>query len=109
MRTMPRGRSGTSGAPSPKGSLIRASPRPTAKALRAAVACVLLAPSPPLLFMGEEFAASTPFLFFCDFGPDFAAAVTRGRRQEFARFERFSDPSAQAAIPDPNDPPPSPA
>ena len=74
------------------------------QALRAAVACVLLAPSPPLLFMGEEFAASTPFLFFCDFGPDFAAAVTRGRRQEFARFERFSDPSAQAAIPDPNDP-----
>jgi len=74
------------------------------QALRAAVACVLLAPSPPLLFMGEEFAASTPFLFFCDFGPELAAAVTRGRRQEFARFERFSDPEAQAAIPDPNDP-----
>jgi len=73
-------------------------------ALRAAAVCVLLAPSPPLLFMGEEFAASTPFLFFCDFGPDLAAAVTRGRRQEFARFERFSDPAAQAAIPDPNDP-----
>jgi malto-oligosyltrehalose trehalohydrolase len=74
------------------------------QALRAAVACVLLAPSPPLLFMGEEFAASTPFQFFCDFGPELAAAVTRGRRQEFARFARFSDPAAQAAIPDPNDP-----
>jgi len=73
-------------------------------ALRAAVACVLLAPAVPLLFMGEEFAASTPFLFFCDFGPELAAAVTRGRRQEFARFERFRDPAAQAAIPDPNDP-----
>ena len=71
-------------------------------ALRAAVVCVLLAPAPPLLFMGEEFAASTPFLFFCDFGPDLAAAVTRGRRAEFARFERFRDPAAQAAIPDPN-------
>ena len=73
------------------------------QALRAAVTCLLLAPSPPLLFMGEEFAASTPFQFFCDFGPDLAAAVTRGRRQEFARFARFRDPAAQAAIPDPND------
>ncbi|MBE0626508.1 MAG: malto-oligosyltrehalose trehalohydrolase [Burkholderiales bacterium] len=74
------------------------------QALRAATVCLLLAPSPPLLFMGEEFAASTPFQFFCDFGPELAAAVTRGRRQEFARFARFSDPAAQAAIPDPNDP-----
>ncbi len=74
------------------------------QALRAAAACVLLAPSPPLLFMGEEFAASTPFLFFCDFAPELAAAVTRGRRREFARFARFSAPAAQAAIPDPNDP-----
>jgi malto-oligosyltrehalose trehalohydrolase len=73
------------------------------QALRAAVACVLLAPSPPLLFMGEEFAASTPFLFFCDFGAELAAAVTRGRRREFARFERFREASAQAAIPDPNE------
>jgi len=72
--------------------------------LRAALACLLLAPAPPLLFMGEEFAASTPFLFFCDFGPELAAAVTRGRREEFGRFERFRDPAAQAAIPDPNDP-----
>ncbi|OGA52032.1 MAG: malto-oligosyltrehalose trehalohydrolase [Betaproteobacteria bacterium RIFCSPLOWO2_12_FULL_63_13] len=71
-------------------------------ALRAAVACVLLAPSPPMLFMGEEFAASTPFQFFCDFGSELAAAVTQGRRREFARFERFSNPEAQAEIPDPN-------
>jgi 1,4-alpha-glucan branching enzyme len=47
---------------------------------------VLLSPSPPLLFMGEEFGADTPFLFFCDFGPELAAAVTQGRRREFARF-----------------------
>lgn len=71
-------------------------------AVRAAVGCVLLAPSPPLLFMGEEFAASTPFLFFCDFGPDLAAAVTRGRREEFSRFDRFADPALRARIPDPN-------
>ena len=71
-------------------------------ALRALVACVLLAPSTPLLFMGEEFAASAPFLFFCDFGPELAQAVTRGRRSEFKKFARFRDPSGQAAIPDPN-------
>ena len=74
------------------------------KALRAAVACLLLAPAPPLLFMGEEFGASSPFLFFCEFGPELAAAVTKGRREEFSKFARFRDPAAQAAIPDPNDP-----
>jgi len=73
-------------------------------ALRAAVACVLLAPSRPLLFMGEEFAASTPFLFFCDFGPDLAEAVARGRREEFARSLRCCDPGTIEAIPDPSDP-----
>ena len=72
--------------------------------LRAATVAWLLAPAPPMLFMGEEFGAATPFLFFCDFGPELAAAVTAGRRREFARFERFSDPAAQAAIPDPNAP-----
>src|SRR6185437_15717099 len=54
-------------------------------AVKVAMTCLLLAPSPPLLFMGEEFGASTPFLFFCDFGPDLASKVTRGRRSEFAR------------------------
>lgn len=68
----------------------------------AALACLLLAPQPPMLFMGEEWAASTPFLFFCDFGPELAEAVTRGRRGEFRRFAAFADPAAQARIPDPN-------
>jgi malto-oligosyltrehalose trehalohydrolase len=72
-----------------------------AERLRALVACLLLAPQVPLLFMGEEFAASTPFLFFCDFGPELADAVTRGRREEFARFARFGASSAREAIPDP--------
>ena len=70
--------------------------------VRAAMSLLLLAPPPPLLFMGEEFAAGTPFLFFCDFGPELAAAVTRGRRSEFARFERFSDASVRERIPDPS-------
>jgi maltooligosyltrehalose trehalohydrolase len=74
-----------------------------ADALKQALAIVLLAPAVPMLFMGEEWAATSPFLFFCDFGPDLAAAVTRGRRAEFGRFARFRDPAVQAAIPDPND------
>ncbi|HEV2977109.1 MAG TPA: malto-oligosyltrehalose trehalohydrolase [Casimicrobiaceae bacterium] len=72
------------------------------RALRTAIACMLLAPSPPLLFMGEEFGASTPFLFFCDFTAELAAAVRCGRRREFQRFARFADPATLAAIPDPN-------
>jgi maltooligosyltrehalose trehalohydrolase len=71
-------------------------------ALRALVACVLLAPSPPMLFMGEEWAADSPFLYFCDFEGDLAQAVTRGRRAEFARFARFADPGVRDGIPDPN-------
>ena len=73
-----------------------------ARAIRAAVAVFLLAPSPPMLFMGEEFGTKTPFLFFCDFEPGLAEAVAAGRRNEFARFARFNDPAARAGIPDPN-------
>jgi malto-oligosyltrehalose trehalohydrolase len=72
------------------------------KALRAAVAIVLLAPSPPLLFMGEEFGAANPFLYFCDFAPELGAKVREGRRGEFARFEAFRSAEARARIPDPN-------
>jgi len=73
------------------------------QAIRAAVAVNLLAPSIPMLFMGEEFAAATPFLFFCDFGDALRNAVTQGRRREFGKFARFSDPAVRAAIPDPNE------
>ena len=72
--------------------------------VRAALALVLLAPSPPLLFMGEEFAAATPFLFFCDFEPGLAAAVTEGRREEFRSFAAFADAAAAEQIPDPSAP-----
>jgi maltooligosyltrehalose trehalohydrolase len=73
-----------------------------ADSLRLAMEILLLAPSPPLLFMGEEFNDDTPFLFFCDFAPDLAEKVTSGRRAEFAKFAYFSSPQAQAQIPDPN-------
>jgi malto-oligosyltrehalose trehalohydrolase len=73
------------------------------EALRAALAVMLLAPSPPLLFMGEEFGAQTPFLYFSDFGDDLRAAVREGRRREFARFEHFADPKVRETIPDPGE------
>jgi maltooligosyltrehalose trehalohydrolase len=72
-------------------------------AIRALAAMLWLAPSPPLLFMGEEFAADTPFLFFCNFEKDLAKAVTEGRRQEFAKTAQFSDEKLRNSIPDPND------
>lgn len=71
-------------------------------ALRAAIEILLLAPQPPLLFMGEEFAAESPFLFFCDFTGELASAVTVGRRNEFARFAKFNYPEQRQRIPDPN-------
>lgn len=71
--------------------------------LRAALSLLLLAPSPPLLFMGQEWNSARPFLFFCDFGPELAASVVNGRREEFARFPEFSDPAARERIPDPTD------
>jgi maltooligosyltrehalose trehalohydrolase len=73
----------------------------TPDALHAALAVLLLAPSPPLIFMGEEWGASTPFLYFSDFEGDLARAVREGRRREFARFKQFSDEGAREQIPDP--------
>ncbi|MDP9043720.1 MAG: malto-oligosyltrehalose trehalohydrolase, partial [Pseudomonadota bacterium] len=70
-------------------------------ALEAIYACLLLAPHVPMFFMGEEFAASSPFLYFCDFSGDLGDAVTAGRRAEFANFPGFSNDAARAEIPAP--------
>ena len=66
------------------------------KALKALSAIQLLAPSPPLLFMGEEWGCRQPFLFFCDFEGELGEAVRKGRREEFSRFASFKN-----SIPDP--------
>jgi malto-oligosyltrehalose trehalohydrolase len=71
-------------------------------ALEAAIALQLLCPQIPLLFMGEEQASLSPFLFFTDHNEELASAVRDGRRREFAHFSRFSDPKYLAQIPDPN-------
>jgi malto-oligosyltrehalose trehalohydrolase len=72
------------------------------QALRAGMAVLLLSPQPPLLFMGEEYAAPQPFLYFCDYEGELAAAITNGRRGEFAQFRAFADEKVRASIPDPN-------
>ncbi len=72
------------------------------EAARAAAAIYLISPHVPMIFMGEEWAASTPFLFFCDFEADLAPLVTEGRRAEFAKFPAFSDPETRERIPDPS-------
>jgi maltooligosyltrehalose trehalohydrolase len=68
---------------------------------RALSALLLFAPETPLLFMGQEWAASTPFLFFTDHNPELGRLVTEGRRREFARFQAFADEATRARIPDP--------
>jgi maltooligosyltrehalose trehalohydrolase len=47
---------------------------------------LLLQPGPPLMFMGDEWGAREPFLFFCDFKGELAEAVRKGRRREYAEF-----------------------
>lgn len=66
-------------------------------------AILLLSPQIPLLFMGEEWAASSPFQFFVDYEsePDLARAVREGRRAEFRHFAAFAASEAAHSIPDP--------
>ena len=72
-----------------------------AEAWRAASVVLLTAPMLPLLFMGQEWATSSPFQYFTDLEPGLGRLVTEGRRKEFAAFPEFSDASARERIPDP--------
>lgn len=74
------------------------------QAVRAATAMMLLTPFVPMLFMGEEFASTTPFLFFTDHHNELAEMVRTGRRNEFKHFSGFKDEAKRARIPDPNAP-----
>lgn len=65
-----------------------------------AAALVLTSPFVPLIFQGEEWAASSPFQYFADHDdPEMKRAVSEGRKREFARFGW--DP---AQVPDPESP-----
>lgn len=70
-------------------------------AYRAASALLCLVPETPMLFMGQEWAASTPFQYFTEHNEELGRAVTKGRRQEFHHFSAFADPAAREKIPDP--------
>lgn len=77
----------------------RLSARIPFRALKVAATAVLLSPNIPLLFMGEEYGETAPFLYFVDHGdPALVEAVRRGRRAEFASFNWTED------VPDPQDP-----
>ncbi|WLB12237.1 malto-oligosyltrehalose trehalohydrolase [Bradyrhizobium elkanii] len=79
----------------PLGDRLLSIARP--EAVAAALAVTLIAPTTPMLFMGEEWGATTPFPFFCDFKGDLANAVRAGRRKEFAwAYAKYGDD-----IPDP--------
>ncbi|KKB09273.1 malto-oligosyltrehalose trehalohydrolase [Devosia chinhatensis] len=66
-------------------------------ALRMWSAIVLLSPQIPLLFMGEEWSASTPFLFFSDVGQDLADAIRTSRREELKNYHE----AEEGELPDP--------
>jgi maltooligosyltrehalose trehalohydrolase len=67
---------------------------------RAASALLLTLPPTPLLFMGQEWAASAPFLFFTDHPEDLGRLVREGRRHEFREYAAFADPAQRERIPD---------
>jgi maltooligosyltrehalose trehalohydrolase len=70
-------------------------------AYRALCALLLLSPYTPLLWMGQEWAASTPFQYFTEHPEELGRLVTEGRRREFGRFSAFADPAMRERIPDP--------
>ncbi len=71
---------------------------------KAMTALWLLAPGTPMLFQGQEFAASSPFVFFADHHPELAALVRRGRWDFLAQFRSIAAAGGKTGLPDPHDP-----
>jgi maltooligosyltrehalose trehalohydrolase len=71
---------------------------------RAMTALLLLAPGTPMLFMGQEFAADAPFLYFADHNPDLARLVQNGRYEFLSQFPSIADPAAKGLLAQPHDP-----
>jgi len=70
---------------------------------RAATALLLLGPWTPMIFQGQEFAASTPFLYFADHKPEIGAAVARGRRDFLSQFSSLATDAMERYLADPGD------
>ncbi|MDY3551310.1 malto-oligosyltrehalose trehalohydrolase [Gemmata sp. JC717] len=71
---------------------------------RALTAYLLLIPATPMLFQGQEYASTRPFLYFADHHPELAALVFNGRREAMRRFRSQAGPDGMSLIPDPADP-----
>ncbi|MFL6258940.1 MAG: malto-oligosyltrehalose trehalohydrolase [Thermoanaerobaculia bacterium] len=71
---------------------------------RAFTALLLLGPGTPMLFQGQEFCASSPFLYFADHNPELAAAVREGRLELLSQFPSLALPETRAGVPDPESP-----
>jgi maltooligosyltrehalose trehalohydrolase len=72
--------------------------------LRAITALFLLAPATPMLFQGQEFGSSTPFLYFADHEPKLADMVRKGRNEFLAQFPSLATPEMAGLFADPSDP-----
>jgi maltooligosyltrehalose trehalohydrolase len=70
---------------------------------RAMTALLLLAPGTPMLFQGQEFSTSSPFLYFADHEPELAKLVTKGRGESLAQFPSLASPDMKACLPEPSD------
>src|SRR5581483_2664685 len=71
---------------------------------RALTALTLLMPSTPMLFQGQEFGSSAPFLYFADHEPELAAAVRKGRAEFLGQFPSIRDFLERGHIADPSSP-----
>ncbi|HEV3416169.1 MAG TPA: DUF3459 domain-containing protein, partial [Pirellulales bacterium] len=71
---------------------------------RAVTALMLLAPGTPLLFQGQEFGASAPFLFFADHAADLGKLVREGRHEALKQFRSLNGPDVDECFADPGDP-----
>lgn len=71
---------------------------------RAMTALLLLAPGTPMLFMGQEFAANAPFLYFADHQPELAKLVHAGRHEFLSQFPSIADPAIRDSIAAAHDP-----
>ena len=70
---------------------------------RAMTALTLLGPATPMLFQGQEFSSSAPFLFFADHRDELRDSIRRGRREFLAQFPSLTDPDVAARLPSPVD------
>jgi maltooligosyltrehalose trehalohydrolase len=71
--------------------------------LKALTALLLLGPCTPMLFQGQEFAASSPFFFFADHETALAQLVSDGRKKFLAQFRSLAAPDGMTHIPEPHD------